>query len=77
MLRLSVRGYYHIFYSFMKGVGGLYPNIINHFLFEIVNSKEIVSEILVSKPFDSLNYHLYHNQSPPNLFLFLLNEGNW
>ena len=30
-------------------IGGLYANIINHLLFEIVSFKEIVSEILVSK----------------------------
>ena len=34
--------------SLLLSTGGLYANI-NHFLFEIVSSKEIVSEILVSK----------------------------
>ena len=69
MLRLSVRGYYHLFYCFMKGVGGLYPNIINHFLFEIVNSKEIVSEILVSKPFNlfTIIFIINNPLRPPKL----------
>ena len=33
-------------------IGGLYSNIMNHFLFEIGSSKEIVSEILISKSFN-------------------------
>ena len=37
--------------SLLLSIGGLQANIRNHFLFEIVSSKEIVSEILVSKSF--------------------------
>ena len=37
--------------SLLLSFGGLYANIINHFLLEIVSSIEIVSEILVSKSF--------------------------
>ena len=35
--------------SLLFSIGGLYAHVINHFLFEIVSSKKIVSEILVSK----------------------------
>ena len=37
--------------SLLLSIRGLYANIIDHFLFEIVSSTEIVSEILVSKSF--------------------------
>ena len=36
----------------LLSIGGLYANILKYFLFEIVSSKETLSEILVSKSFN-------------------------
>ena len=38
--------------SLLLSIVGLYEIIINHFLFEIVSSKEIVSETLLLKSFN-------------------------